>query len=94
MAGSALGANVGVDLWHYQTTDGRSIRRALEYLYPFAVGARKWPHQQLGEWPPQMLYPLLRRAAAVYGDEKIRVMLMKISATNPADREHLFHPQG
>ncbi|PYS94292.1 MAG: hypothetical protein DMF64_01490 [Acidobacteria bacterium] len=91
---AALGANVGVDLWHYQTTDGRSIRRALEYLYPFAVGARKWPHQQLGEWPPQMLYPLLRRAAAVYGDEKIRVMLMKISATNPADREHLFHPQG
>src|SRR5207245_5208135 len=54
-----LGENVGVDLWNYKTSDGRSIRRALDYLAPFALGQQKWAYQQLGEWPPQMLFLLL-----------------------------------
>src|SRR5439155_1336010 len=41
-----LGENVGVDLWSYETRDGRSIRRALEYLYPVAIGEQKWTYQQ------------------------------------------------
>ncbi|MGH9799865.1 MAG: alginate lyase family protein, partial [Blastocatellia bacterium] len=61
-----LGENVGVDLWNYQTKDGRGIRRALDYLIPFALNEKKWPDQQLGEWPPQMLHPLLRKAAVKY----------------------------
>ena len=62
-----LGENVGVDLWNYQTRDGRSIRKALDFLVPFASGEKKWTYQQLGDWPPQMLFPLLRRAEAHYG---------------------------
>jgi len=58
-----LGENVGVDLWHYETRDGRSIRKALEFLKPFASGEKKWTYQQLGEWPPQILLPLIHRAA-------------------------------
>jgi hypothetical protein len=65
-----LGENVGVDLWHYQTADGRSIRKALDFLVPFATGEKKWTYQQLGEWPPQMLFPLIRRAATHYSDVK------------------------
>ena len=84
-----LGQDVGVDLWHYETRDGRSIRRALEYLYPFAVGEQKWPYQQLGDWPPQSLFPLLRRAAARYGDEKFKSIMSKIPAREPADRQRL-----
>jgi hypothetical protein len=61
-----LGENVGVDLWQYETRDGRSIRKALEFLKPFASGEKKWPYQQLGEWQPQILLPLLRRAEAHY----------------------------
>ncbi len=52
-----LGEKVGVDLWSYETRDGRSIRRALDFLAPFAFGEKKWTDQQLGEWPPQMLFP-------------------------------------
>ena len=72
---AALGERVGVDLWNYQTADGRSIRRALEYLYPFAVGEKKWDYQQLGGLEPQSLFPLMRRAAAAYQDEKYRALM-------------------
>ncbi len=85
-----LGENVGVDLWNYQTKDGRSIRRALEYLYPFAIGEQKWTYQQLGEWPPQSLFPLLRRASAHFKDDRFKAMMAKIPRPSAADREELL----
>lgn len=85
-----LGENVGVDLWTYQTKDGRSIRSALEYLYPFAVGEQKWAYQQLGDWPPQMLFPLMRRATAHFKDDKFKALMAKIPASAAADREQLL----
>lgn len=89
---AALGETVGVDLWNYQTRDGRSIRRALEYLYPFAVG-EKWKYQQLGEWQPQILFPLMRRASAKYKDREFTNMLSKIPVAEPADKTHLLYPE-
>lgn len=61
-----LGENVDVDLWNYQTRDGRSIRKALEFLVPFALGDKKWPYQELGEWRPEALSPLIQRAETHY----------------------------
>src|SRR5215207_430317 len=85
-----LGERVGVDLWHYRTPDGRGPRRALEYLYPFAVGEAKWPHRQLGGWPPEMLFPLMRRAAAHYTDEQFQSLARRVPAADPSSRELLL----
>jgi hypothetical protein len=84
-----LAENVDVDLWNYQTKDGRSIRRAVEYLYPFAVGDQKWSYQQLGGFDGKSLFPLLRRAAAHYQDDKLKAMLTKVPALDPSNREWL-----
>ena len=66
MSLASLGEGVNVDLWDFQTADGRSIRKALDYLIPFALEGKKWTYPQIGEWPPQSLYPLLRLAAIKY----------------------------
>ena len=71
MALARLGESVGVDLWQYRTPDGRSIRKALDFLVPFARGDKKWPYQQLGEWQPQILFPLIDRAAPHFKSFKI-----------------------
>jgi Alginate lyase len=89
---ATLGDRVGIHLWNFRTTDGRSIRKATEYLAPFALGEQKWPYQQLGEWPPQMLFPLLRRAAASYQGEEFRALLAKIPRVDAADRSNLLMP--
>jgi hypothetical protein len=44
-----LAGNVGVDLWNFETEDGRSIKQAIEFLLPFAQGKKTWKHIQLGD---------------------------------------------
>ena len=83
-----LAESVGVDLWDYQTQDGRSIRKALDFLLPF-VSRQKWPYQQLGAWPPQQMYPLIRLAAYKYKDSQIQAILSALPKVDPQDRSQL-----
>jgi len=58
-----LGEHVGVDLWGFQTKDGRSIRKTLDYALPYAAGDKKWEGQQITEFKPQEIVPLLLLAS-------------------------------
>ncbi|WP_410962066.1 alginate lyase family protein, partial [Salmonella sp. SAL4457] len=31
------------NLWRYETADGKSIRKGIEYLFPFITDKSKWP---------------------------------------------------
>jgi Alginate lyase len=54
---------IDVDLWGYQSKDGASIRAALDYLLPYAEGAKKWTHEALnGVDPSSLTEPLLLAA--------------------------------
>ena len=64
---ATLGDRAGVDLWHFQTHDGRSIRGALDWLMPYLTG-KKWPYQQIDEYKGSDMIPWLLRATAAYGD--------------------------
>jgi len=44
-----FGKKANVDLWNFETEDGRSIKKALDYLLPFAEGEKSWEFQQLGD---------------------------------------------
>jgi hypothetical protein len=90
---ATLGENVGVDLWHYQTSDGRSISKALDYLAPFSLDRQKWPYQQIGGWPPQMLFPLLRQAALRFPDPKYRQWEKSLPPLAPTSRGNILHPK-
>ena len=75
---ATLGQRVGVDLWGYRTADGRSLRQALDFMLPFAVGEQKWPEPQITEWRPGAIYPLLRKAAVVWNAPRYRTLADKI----------------
>jgi hypothetical protein len=71
----------GVDLLNYRTIDGRSLRRAVDFLVPFASGEQKWPYEQLSEFHPTQLTAVLRRAAAAWKEPKYRDLATKIGGT-------------
>ncbi|HKI88407.1 MAG TPA: alginate lyase family protein [Draconibacterium sp.] len=43
-----MGNKNGVNLWDFETSDGRSIRKAYQFLLPYAQGKKTWTYQQLG----------------------------------------------
>ena len=91
---ATLGARTGVDLWHFQTADGRSIRRALDFLTPVALGESKWQYQEIGGGvKPESLFPLLRRAATAYRDQPYRAVMARVPAVNPSDRSRLIYAE-
>ncbi|HZQ44971.1 MAG TPA: alginate lyase family protein [Acidobacteriaceae bacterium] len=63
-----LGAEVGVDLWNYRASNGGSIRAALNYLVPFALGQMPWPDQQIEGFHGDALAHDLEMAALAYRD--------------------------
>ena len=63
-----LAGEAGVDLWHYRTADGRSLRAAVDYLVPFARGDARWPHQQITPIARDEFAALLDQAARVWAD--------------------------
>src|SRR6185503_3365670 len=92
MSLARIAENVGVDLWNYQTPDGRSLRKALDYLAPFGMGEKKWPHQQLGGWSPEGFPSLVRQAARHYPDGGYQEMLRKLNRETRVNRGVLLHP--
>ncbi|HYJ91941.1 MAG TPA: alginate lyase family protein [Pyrinomonadaceae bacterium] len=85
-----LGDRVGVDLWNFQTADGRSIRKAIEFLYPFAKESKKWPYQQIDEFLPEKLYLVMRRAAIKYRDDKFNAMMASVPAVEIDDKRQIL----
>jgi hypothetical protein len=86
---ATLGERVGVDLWNYQSADGRSIRKALDFMIPVALSEQKWNYQELGGVKRESLFPLMRRAALIYRDKQYQALMAKVPDVDPADRSRL-----
>ena len=67
---AALGDRAGVDLWNYKNGEGASIRTALDWLRPYALGEQKWTYQQIGGYNKNTIYGLLLIAAVKYKEPK------------------------
>ena len=42
-----MAETVGVDLWNYETPDGKSIKKAYQWLVPYGTKQQPWTHQQI-----------------------------------------------
>lgn len=81
----------GVDLWHYQTTDGKSLRKAIDFLMPFVTEGKPWPYQQINPYKTQDFYRLLLIAAEEFKDDNYRKQAEKIKDSNKNILIKLFY---
>lgn len=89
---AALGEKLDLDLWSFVTTDGRSIRRALDWLTPFALGEKPWAPTEVSRWDPRRLAPLLQRAALRYQEPSYGNASKKLYGAIPDPRVQLVYP--
>ena len=74
---ATLGERVGVDLWRFESKEGASLRRGLDYLLPYSEDPEKpWPHEK-SKKQDRSLAPLLRQAHFIYGSERYWNLLTK-----------------
>src|SRR5262249_19620334 len=76
-----LAADVGVDVFGYQTSDGRSLRKSIDFLAPYADPAKVWPYPQLMTDDRTLLIPILRRAGVAYNAPSYEQTLEKYYAS-------------
>ena len=88
-----LGRRVGIDLWNYQTEDGRSLRKAIDWLLPYASGEKEWTYQQIRPRKMKEAATVLRRAANAYDDPKYERAIDKIEGGTSAMTDMLFPPK-
>ncbi len=61
-----LAEGLGIDLWHYASPDGASLKLAFAYLLPFNGGQKKWPGTQYRKINPSFLNPLIPAATRAW----------------------------
>ncbi len=75
------------DLWKFELPDGRGIRKAVEFLYPYLADKSSWPRQPdiqaWDGWPARQ--PSLLFAGLAFHDQKYLDLWRKLSP--PADAE-------
>ena len=76
------------DLWTFTLADGRSLRKAVEYMYPYLDDKSKWPKkpdvQAWDGWPARQ--PSLLFAGLAYNEQKY-IDLWKRLPADPTNEE-------
>jgi len=67
---ATLAEETGINLWNYNNKENASIRTALDWLIPYAMGDKPWTYQQISPYSKNQIYPLLLRAADQYKDPR------------------------
>ena len=73
-----LADNVGVDIWNYETADGKSIKKAIDWLLPFAMGEKPWTYKQIHDYKKSDFYLLMLQASKHYKDAAYTTALDKL----------------
>ncbi len=89
MSLARLGDVVGVDLWSFQTLDGRGIRKAIGYLAALTPDVKKWSYQQITPIQPERFYAAVRRAGRRYKDVEYQRLLASLPKLADDDRTRL-----
>ena len=88
-----LGEHFELDLWHYQSPDGASLRKAIDWLAAYADGSKSFDYKQISGMNYERLAPVLRRAALAYDEPAYEAMIDKLPDVKLSDdRMQLMFP--
>jgi len=77
----------GHDLWKFETADGRGVRAAIEYMFPFMAVKKRWKHapdvMYFDQWP--MRQQSLLFGGLAYGRQDYLDLWKRLPASSTVD---------
>jgi hypothetical protein len=73
-----LAENVELDLWGF-VTEGRGLKKALDWLNPYVKGDKKWTHQQIKSPDNEYVFKVYRYAVRRYKSNQYNALVTKPS---------------
>ena len=81
-----------LDLWHFESPGHRSVKKALDYLTPYADPNKDWPHTQIAPAHRGSLYSLLCEGTRHYDDPRYADAIKKLPTDEMAEnRDRLIY---
>lgn len=71
---AGFGQVYGVDLWNFETSDGRSIKKAINFMVPFAKHPETWKYEQIAriDDSARSFLQMAGSAASRFNDQKLK----------------------
>ena len=69
---------LGVDLWDYESPDGRGLRKSLTFMVPYMTGEKAWPHKQIDKPHYEWFAQTFRWAAIGFNDPTYEALIAKL----------------
>lgn len=63
---ATLAKKLNIDLWNYETVDGKSMKKAFEWFLPYVTGEKQWDYKQLKSPSQDQMVILLKMASKAY----------------------------
>jgi hypothetical protein len=79
-----LAEHVKIDLWQYETSDGKTLRKCVDWLVPFLKKEKKWTHKQIKKMEYGETVQILKTAAKSYAQPAYDTLAKDVDAKNYA----------
>ncbi|MYB56965.1 MAG: alginate lyase family protein [Gemmatimonadetes bacterium] len=81
-----IGRQWGIDLANFESTDGRSMRRAFDWLYPYWMGDREWTLPQIQPFSGEPAFRCMRLAAYLYLNMDFEPVKAELACMNQKEK--------
>lgn len=78
-------AEAGFDAWNFEDAEGRSLRKALDWLLPYLDGGKTWEWKQIKPFEEDRLAGQLAAATQAWNDPQYAATLAKLEHFAPDD---------
>jgi hypothetical protein len=72
----------GVDLWQYKNAKAATLKTAIDWLTPYALGEKEWTWQQISPYNKNDIYPILLIAAEKFNNPNYFQLAKKANPQN------------
>jgi Alginate lyase len=80
--------NLKIDMWHFETTDGKNIHKCVDWLVPFLKNEKKWAHKQIKKIEYEHTIDILKMAANVYDNPTYNALAKQVDEPQYSDYFH------